>query len=103
MATLDRRTRAGRVMATVVRELTEHLGDASAPQRLLIQSAALKATRLALLSEQILADDAPSSGSDGHALAWLNSLRLDLQAIGLERRGKPTLDLNDYLKSEAAD
>jgi hypothetical protein len=95
---LDRRTRAGRVMKSVVAELIEHIGDASAPQRLLVQAAAVKAVRLALLTDQLLDGTPPSEGSDHHALAWLNSLRLDLQAIGLERKGPAQLDLSVYLK-----
>ncbi len=35
-------------------------------------------------------------------LAWLNSMRLDLQALGLERRGGAALDLNAYLKQAAS-
>jgi hypothetical protein len=102
LADLDRRTRAGRVMKGVIRELTLHIGDATAPQRLLIQSAALKSTRLALLSDQLLDGTPPSEGSDHHALAWLNSLRLDLQALGLERKGPASIDLHAYLKEQAA-
>jgi hypothetical protein len=98
---VDRRTRAGRVLRSVTVELIEHLGDATAPQRLLVQAAALKATRLMLLTDQLLDGTPPSEGSDHHALAWLNSLRLDLQAIGLERKGPATLDLREYLKSQA--
>jgi hypothetical protein len=94
---MDNRTRAGRVMKGVIRELTDQIGDPTAGQRLLIQSAGLKATRLALLSEQLLDGTPPSEGSDHHALAWLNSLRLDLMALGLERREKPALDLAAYL------
>jgi hypothetical protein len=40
-----------------------------------VQSAAVKATRLALLTEQLLDGTPPSEGSDHHALAWLNSNR----------------------------
>jgi hypothetical protein len=100
---LDRRTRAGRVMKGVIHELNAHIGDATAPQRLLIQSAALKSVRLALLSDQLLDGTPPSEGSDHHALAWLNSLRLDLQALGLERKGPAALDLREYLKEQAAE
>ena len=89
-------------MRSVTEELMNHLGDASAPQRLLVQSAALKATRLALLTDQLLDGEPPSEGSDHHALAWLNSLRLDLQALGLERKGPATIDLATYLKEQAA-
>ncbi len=98
LANVDRRTRAGRVMRSVTIELMNHLGDASAPQRLLVQSAALKATRLALMTESLLDGAGFSEGSDHHALAWLNSLRLDLVALGLERRVNPSLDLAEYMK-----
>jgi hypothetical protein len=89
-------------MKSVVAELIAHLGDASAPQRLIVQCAAVKAVRLALLTDQLLDGTPPSDGSDHHALAWLNSLRLDLQAIGLEKKTVPSLDLNAYLKEQAA-
>lgn len=98
---LDNRTRAGRVMKNVIRQLTDQIGDPTTAQALLIQSAALKATRLSLLSEQLLNGKPPSEGSDHHALAWLNSLRLDLVALGLERRERQILDLNGYLKEVA--
>ena len=41
-----------------------------------------------------------SEGTDHHALAWLNSMRLDLMALGLERRARdvtPT-SLADIIK-----
>jgi hypothetical protein len=88
-------------MKSVTEELMAHLGDATAPQRLIVQSAAVKATRLALLTDIILNGTPPSDGSDHHCLAWLNSLRLDLQALGLERPDRPSLDLNAYLKEQA--
>jgi hypothetical protein len=99
---MDNRTRSGRVMKTVIRQLSDQIGSPTTAQALLIQSYALKATRMALLSEQLLDGKAPSEGSDHHALAWLNLLRLDLCALGLEKRERQVLDLNGYLK-EAAD
>jgi hypothetical protein len=98
---VDRRTRAGRVMKTVIMELTAHIGDASAPQRLLIQAAALKATRLALLVDELLTGPPPSEGSDAHALAWMNAMRHDLDALGLERKGPASIDLHEYLKERS--
>ena len=44
-------------------ELIAHIGDATAPQRLLVQAAAVKATRLALLTDQLLDGTPPSEGS----------------------------------------
>ena len=89
-------------MKTVSRDLLAHIGDdVTAPQRLIVQSAALKATRLALLSDQLLTGEPPSEGSDHHALAWLNSLRLDLMALGLERRERQIINLDGYLRAAA--
>jgi hypothetical protein len=104
LTNLDRRTRAGRVLKSTVNELMEHLGGtATAPQRLLVQAAALKACRLALLTDNLLDGNPPSDGSDHHALSWLNSMRLDLMALGLTRTERPTLDLERYLKDQQAD
>jgi hypothetical protein len=102
LSMIDKRTRAGRVYRTVIRELINHVGgDPSAAQRLLIESASIKATRLALLTDNLLAGIEP--GEDGHqALAWLNSLRMDLQALGLERRARDVTSLADYLHSKRA-
>jgi hypothetical protein len=88
-------------MKGVIRQLSDQIGSPTPAQCLLIQSAALKATRLSLLSEQLLDGKPPAEGSDHHALSWLNSLRLDLMALGLERRERQILDLNSYLKSAA--
>ena len=97
LAALDHRTRAGRVFKTVIADLTEHLGNPTPGQRLLIQSAALKATRLALMSENLLDGKSVAEGSDGNALAYLNSMRLDLAALGLERKAPTTITLADYV------
>lgn len=87
LASVDRRSKAGRTFKHTVASLVEHIGgDPTPAQALIIQSAALKATRLYLLSERFLDGADLGEKSDHHALAWLNSLRLDLQALGLERR-----------------
>jgi hypothetical protein len=88
-------------MKGVICSLTEQIGSPTTAQALLIQSCALKATRLSLLSEQLLAGNPPSEGSDHHCLAWLNSMRLDLMALGLERRERQILDLHGYMKNAA--
>ena len=88
LSRIDRRTRAGRVMRGVEADLANDLGgDPSAAQRLLIQSAAVKATRLALLADHLL-DGAEIQSDQHNVLAWANSLRHDLQALGLKRIAK---------------
>jgi hypothetical protein len=105
LTSLDRRTVPARIMKTVARDLLAHIGDGvTAPQKLLVQSAALKAVRLALLTDRLLTDEKGlAEGADHHALAWLNSLRLDLVALGLERREKPVLNLAAFLAAAPAD
>ncbi len=66
LASVDRRTHTGRVLKGVVTELMDHLGDATAPQRLLVQSAALKAVRLSLLTDRMLDGGAELQGDDHH-------------------------------------
>ncbi len=91
---IDRRTRAGRLMRTLEADLTSDLGgDPSAAQKLLIKAATVKAVRLALLADQLL-DGVEVQSDQHHVLAWANSLRLDLVALGLERRAKAILTSN---------
>ena len=98
IATLDRRTNAAKVLKKITSDLLDHLGDPTAPQRLIVQGAAFKALRVALFADRMLNDDdAPSEKGDHNLLAWSNSLRLDLQALGLERRERATIDLATYL------
>ena len=101
LSTLDRRTNAGRVLRATITDLTEHLGgDPSAAERLLVQSAAIKAYRLFLLSEKLLAGGEIGADGDHHCLAWLNSMRQDLTALGLARRVRDvTPNLADYIAS----
>ena len=60
-------------------------GDPSAGQRLIIANVAVKAAKLHLLQEQLL-NGSDSDADPKHVLAWSNSMRLDLVALGLERR-----------------
>ena len=108
LTTIDRRTKAGRTLRQVRADLVDMIGgNPTAAEALIIQSAAVKATRLFLISEQILSGVNFSDGSDHHALSYLNSMRQDLQALGLERRIKdasPRLEdiLAEHAKVEKA-
>lgn len=89
LSRLDRRTKAGKLMRTIAGDLVNDLGgDPSAAERLLIQAASVKAVRLSLLADMLLEGGDIGEGSDHHAIAWFNSMRLDLMAIGLARRSK---------------
>ena len=81
-----------------MRDVTERLtadlgGDPSAGERLLIDNAAVMATRLALLQDRLLAGD-PGEGDQHHCLAWMNSLTRTVVALGLKRRAKEIMPGN---------
>lgn len=100
---MDKRTRAGRILRTIRADLIDHCGGLpSAAERILIESAALKATRLHLLSERIVTGAEFANGESEKTIAWANSLRLDLQALGLERRVKDvTPSLSDIIAASS--
>ena len=98
LARLDARTSEGRFFRTVVAELEAHLGSRpTAPQRLLIKLAALKALRIALLAELVVTETAIEERDDRQLVAWMNGLRLDLQALGLARPERDAPSLATYL------
>lgn len=102
LETMDKRCRPARYLRKVKSELTAALGgDPSFQEQLIIQRAAFKATRLMLLELAALAQFkenplAEVRNSEKY-LSWANSLRLDLAALGLERRAKRVM--NDLRKS----
>lgn len=101
-ACVDKRTKVGRVYRATVQDLTNQIGNPTPAQILLIQSAALKSCRLYLLSERFLNEDEIANNiCDNQALAWLNSLRMDLQAIGLEKKAPKEIGptLSDILRA----
>lgn len=85
----DKRTRVGRIIRTIRADLIEHCGGLpSAAERILIENAALKAARIHLFASRIVGEEDMQQGDSDKVLAWSNSLRLDLQALGLEKRLK---------------
>ena len=97
---LDRRTSEGKFVLAIREQLTRHLGgQLTAPQQLIVSAASIKALRLEMMLKTILSEEAIASGNqDGQYLAWSNSLRRDLEAIGITR--PPQLPrLGDYLKA----
>jgi hypothetical protein len=82
---LDLRTAEGQFANDVRLALTEQLGGNPTPaQQLLIQSVSLKALRCELLTRRVLCEQNIKSNNDNHLLAWMNAMRRDLQALGLD-------------------
>lgn len=84
LSNVDGRTQAGRVLRAYEADLLKEIGPkATVAHRMLAKSAALKATRITLLTKKLLDDGTLAEGSDPLMLAWMNGLRADLIALGL--------------------
>lgn len=84
---IDGRSREGRFLRSFETELTKHLGNPSATQRLVIKQLAQLALRLALMDEKAGAAGEFSERDGRQYLAWANALSRGLRTLGLE--GKP--------------
>lgn len=97
---LDGRTRLAKALNQLRRELTADLGAApSRAQRLIIDRVVFKSARLGFFEQGYLRGEV-SDGANATYIALANSLRLDLMALGLERRERQCLDLKEYLKEK---
>jgi hypothetical protein len=88
LARCDGRTHEGRLARAIESELLDHLGGpevVTPPQRLLVRATALVALRLALASERFSDPKADVESLDRHFCSLVNSLRLNLLALGLTR------------------
>jgi hypothetical protein len=91
LAKIDRRRGEAKHMAKVRADLTEHVGgNPSVTQRMLIDRAATLALRLHLMDRQALAEPEFSERNSRQVLAWENTLRLTLAALGMDgQKPKP--------------
>lgn len=99
---VDRRTTAGRLVAAVREELIAHVGGApTVAQRLLIEAATHKAMRLAMVSDAFR-QGIPTSvlALDETFLKFSNSLRADLQVLGIQAPKQEMPTLASYLQDE---
>jgi len=93
---IDGRSRLGKWMNHLRGELIKHCGgEPSVAESILIEQIVIKTLKSHLYHVGLFKDK--SFGSKDHALAVQNSIRLDLLVLGLQRRTKKIVDLNDYL------
>ncbi len=99
---LDRRTRESKTLVAARGALTSAMGGQPRPQQaMLIERVVFKMLRCALYEMATLAGDT-TAGTDHIYLGWANSLRLDLQALGMNRKNKQVISLHSYLDAAAA-
>jgi hypothetical protein len=95
---LDLRTAEGRYAKGIRKALIEHVGGSPTPaQQLLIGLVALKCLRMEMMVFKILSDEQIESGDDGKFLSWANSVRRDLEVLGVARNLPPPPSLEHYL------
>ena len=92
---IDRRRSQGRFFAATCLALIEHVeagGDeVTAPQAMIIESAALAYTKAAMLGAKMLADPDFGSGSTEAWLALMTSVRMSLKELGIKRQRVETV------------
>lgn len=97
LLSVDGRTGMGRLMSEVRQSLIDHLGgEPTAPEQLLIYTVTLKVTRLLMQQRHALKDP----GDERHWLSWSNSLRRDLETLGLKAKAVGELRLKDVLSGD---
>lgn len=96
---LDGRTALARAIMLMRRELTKHVGGKpSITEALLIERIVHKSVKAFLYETSFFWDQ--KQGSETHYLALVNSLRLDLAALGMEPKKTKVLDLAEYLNKK---
>ncbi len=101
---LDRRSREVRFVTEVESALAAALGgDPSVQERLLLRRVAVKSMRLAFMESELLkrSNEVSETLSQDY-LRWSRELRQDLKLLGLKRRAKPVIDLEEYKKEFAS-
>jgi len=83
---LDGRTNAGKFVNSIKNDLEAQIGNPSAGQQILIKLIAIKMLRCEMMFDQVLSK--PNGGDlqdrvENYFLAWSNSVRRDLEALGV--------------------
>jgi hypothetical protein len=96
---VDGRTLPARTEKWVIGALTEHVGgDPTAPQTILIGTAAKLVAVTEILGNRLIADGKVSENASHQFLAWANSLRLILTTLGIERQEQAPARLAEILQ-----
>jgi hypothetical protein len=103
LTTVDGRCRVARTIREFAQALVAHVGEPTAAQNVIIRQASIKHAKLLMLTDQILEGTEPDLDCASRTyLAWSNSLRRDLEALGLDRPEKKMPRLADVLTVKAA-
>ena len=97
---VDGRTRTGKLMRDIRLALVDHVGGhANAAQQILIHAATIKIMRCILIERRVLSEQSLAEGDKHQYLAWSNSLRRDLEALGIMGSKGVAPDLHTYIEA----
>jgi len=83
---LDLRTNAGKFANSIKESLEAQIGKPTAGQQILIKLVAIKVVRSEMMFDRVLSNSRGGDLQDrieNHFLAWANSIRRDLEALGV--------------------
>lgn len=99
----DARSAEGRLLRRVRDALVKHVGGRpTAAQMILIERASMLALHISQMDAKALAAGGFSEWQGRQYLAWCNSLRLALEALGLAPQPQQPPELATYLAQRAA-
>jgi hypothetical protein len=101
LTSIDGRCRVARTIREFARELVAQVGgDPTPAQRILIREASIKNARITMMADAILDRDAPDFDLTTRCyLAWSNSLRRDLEALGIKAPERKETELGQFLEA----
>ena len=100
---IDGRTMEARRAKAITAELVDHVGgDPSAPQRLLIARVVRLVLVIEMLERRIVEGGEVADLAGRQLLAWVNTLRLCLAGLGIERPQQLPTKLADVIRVKAA-
>jgi hypothetical protein len=100
---LDARTLEGKTERRAIRELTAHLGgDPTFPQEVLIRRAARLLVMVEYMERHLIESDEMSDWASRQILAWTNTLRRTLEALGMDRPQLAPKRLADVIRIKGA-
>lgn len=101
LAALDMRSREGLLLRRVRAELTAHVGNPSATQRIMIERAAVLSLQIAMLDAKHSSGPGLTPHDQREYLAWVNSLTRLMRQLGQKGVAERALTPREVLSQRA--
>lgn len=101
LANIDMRSKEGLILRKIRAELTAHVGNPSATQRILIERAAVLSLQIAMLDARH-ASGGLTPHDQREYLAWTNALTRLMRQLGQKGAAERSRSLADHLAARAS-